>query len=178
MTLQWRWGEPGTIANIKGLNTHEETCYSVKKGFFLRACFLSLSVKLKFSPSLLSSLISTCSLSFIFSLPLLFLSLSLIPATPTVAAATSLSSSPSPFDITCALSIPCTPSPSLCLSLPPLHPFPFFFFLPGEKAEWLGASLCADSWEPLAVIGSCRLSLPVWSVSSSLSKYADVEMKT
>lgn len=137
MTLQWRWGEPGTIANIKGLNTHEETCYSVKKGFFLRACFLSLSVKLKFSPSLLSSLISTCSLSFIFSLPLLFLSLSLIPATPTVAAATSLSSSPSPFDITCALSIPCTPSPSLCLSLPPLHPFLFFSSFPVKKrSDW------------------------------------------
>lgn len=67
--------------------------------------------------------------------------------------------------------------PSVSLSLPST-PFPFFFFLPGEKAEWLGASLCADSWEPLAVIGSCRLSLPVWSVSSSLSKYADVEMKT
>ena len=110
--------------------------------------------------------IQTCRLSFIFSL----LSLSLCS-----------SSSPPPH-LSFFLSVPfwyhlCSLHPSHSITFPP-SPSSSSLFLPGETACWLRASLRADSWEPLAVIGSCRLSLPVWSVSSSLSKYADVEMKT
>lgn len=76
-----------------------------------------------------------------------------------------------------AISLLYSCSPAFFLSLPlstPPPPLP----RSQKKTLWLGASLCADSWEPFSVIGSCRLSLLVWSVSSSLSKYADVEMKT
>lgn len=143
---------------------------------FLSSSMLSVST----SSAIPHPSISTCSLSFIFSLPPLFPSLSLRSSPPYPPSSPTLPPPPlilllPPFQYhSCSVSFPLLHHlPSLSPSLPPLHP-PFLFAVKGGVTE----RQRADSWEPLAVIGCCRLSVPVWSVSSSLSKYADVEMKT
>lgn len=107
----------------------------------LGACFFQLCSPLNEKKSLILPLsIPTCSLSFIFWLPPLFLSLSLRSSSPLIPTTTTSFLLVRPLSISLAFSLYISlivhylPFLPRSLSLPPLHPF--FFFSVKKRSDW------------------------------------------